>query len=126
MRRSGFTLIEVLAALIVLTLGLAAAIGMVIYGMQIAKLSLGRATGLSTAMTAAVDRNPARHDPGLWTTVGDTTTGYLNGYWVERVETDINVLGDGLTSAVVHVDVYETIRGRCVASYSERIVRQTP
>jgi prepilin-type N-terminal cleavage/methylation domain-containing protein len=121
-----FTLIEVLAALIILSLGLASAIGLVMYGMKILKLSIGRATGMATAMTAAVDAAPLHPAGDPWTTTGGVTKGYLNGYWVERVETDRRVLTAGMESSVVHVDVFETSKGRCVASYSERIVRQAP
>lgn len=126
MRRQGFTLIEVLAALIILSLGMASAIGMVMYGVQVLKLSIGRASGMATAMSVAVDASPLRLADDPWTTTGGTTKGYMNGYWVERVETDTRALAGGMQSAVVHVDVFETARGRCVASYSERIIRQTP
>lgn len=124
--RQAFTLIEVLAALIILTIGLASAIGMVMYGVQILKLSIGRASGMATAMTVAVDDAPLRLASDPWTTAAGVTKGYINGFWVERVETDRRILTVGMESSVVHVDVYETAKGRCVASYSERVVRQSP
>lgn len=124
--RRAFTLIEVLASLIVLTLGLASAIGLVLYGAQVLKQSLGRSTGMATAMTVAIDTDFLHKADGAWTTSGGVSKGYLNGYWCERQETDVRVLAPGVQSAAVHVDVFETAKGRCVASYSERIVRQAP
>ena len=80
----GFTLIEVLAALIVLTLGMLSAIGLVVYGVQLAQLSIGRTTGMATAMSVAIDARPLPPPDPLWTQSGSMTTGYINGFWIER------------------------------------------
>lgn len=120
----GFTLIEVLAALIVLTLGLLSAIGLVVYGIHMAHLSIGRTTGMATAMSVAVDARPLPPPDPLWTESGPLTTGYINGFWVEREESDVHPLGPGLVSMTVHVDVFETMRGNRLASVSTRVVRR--
>jgi Tfp pilus assembly protein PilV len=120
-----FTMIEVLGALLVLSLGFAAAIGMVIYGFHLSKLSMGRATGLATAMTVAVDPNPLQGSSPSWTiAVPGTTKGYLNSYYVERTESAPQTIATGIVVADVVVDVYETARGRLVASYNQRLVKQ--
>jgi Tfp pilus assembly protein PilV len=122
-----FTLIEVMASVIILSLGLISAIGMLLYGLQLAKLSIGRATGLATAMTVAIDPSPLLPADPLWTVaVPGTTTGYLNGHWVERWEGPATVVAPGIAAADVRVDIYETLRGRLVASYNQRIVKVVP
>lgn len=126
-RSSAFTLIEVLASVIVLSVGLFAAIGLMLYGLQLAKLSMGRATGLATAMSVAVDPTPIQPVDPFWTVaVPGTTSGYLNGYFVRRNEAAATVIAPGLTASDVEVDVFETFKGRLVASYNQRIVRETP
>lgn len=124
---SAFTLIEVLASVLVLGLGLLSAVGLLLYGLQLAKLSMGRATGIATAMSVAIDPTPILPDDPLWTvTVPGTTTGYLNSYWVERREGAETVVAPGITAADVQVDVYETLKGRLVASYNQRLIRGAP
>ncbi|MBN8525497.1 MAG: hypothetical protein J0M02_09185 [Planctomycetes bacterium] len=131
----GFTMLEVLASILVLTISFGAAIGMVLYGIQIAKQSMGRATALATAMTVAVDEHPLQPLDGTpsWTVaVPGTTSGYLNGYYVLRTEgTPVVLATDGagaalITAADVQVDVFETNQGRPLASYNQRLIRQVP
>lgn len=119
-------MIEVLGALLVLSLGFAAAIGMVIYGFHLAKLSMGRATAMATAMSVAVDPY-LQAASATWTiSVPGTTKGYVNSYFVERTEVTTSVLPGGITTADVAVDVYETSRGRLIASYNQRLVKKSP
>jgi Tfp pilus assembly protein PilV len=120
--RLGFTMLEVLGAVLVLSLGFSAAIGMILYGFHLSKISLARSTALATAMSAAVDPSPLGAG---WTAVSPgTTKGYLNGYYVERTEGSPTVLATGLTTAHVTVDVYETAKGRLVASYDQQLVKK--
>jgi prepilin-type N-terminal cleavage/methylation domain-containing protein len=120
--RRGFTLLEVLGSVLVLSLGFSAAIGMLLYGFHLSKLSLARTTALATAMSAAVDPTPL--GSGWTAAVPGTTKGYLNGYYVERTESAPVGLATGLSVAHVTVDVYETAKGRLVASYDQRLVKK--
>jgi hypothetical protein len=141
--RRAFTLIEVLAILLVVAIGLAAATGLFTYALKLSFDVQARSTAMSTAMTVAVDGTPLL-DPDLagdWQVVSSyafddptgtaVTRGLINGYYAVRSErsdtTDI-IAQDG---AVVHaravqvdVDVFETVGGRLMASYSTRMVRQ--
>ncbi len=125
--RRAFTLIEVLASVLVLTVGFSAAIGLILYGIQLSKVSIGRATALATAMSIAVDPTPLQPSAPLWTVaVPGTTKGYLNSYYIERTEGAAVTLVTGITVADVDVDVYETGKGRLLASYSQRLVKSAP
>lgn len=122
--RRGFTLLEALACVLVLGLGFAAAIGMIIYGIQLSKVSIGRATAMATAMSVAVDPNPLQGASPVWTvSVPGTSKGYLNGYYVERTEAAPAAVGGGIDAADVTVEVYETLRGRLLASYNQRLLK---
>lgn len=124
-RPAGFTLIEVLCSVMVLALGVVAAVGMLLYGLDLAKLSIGRTTGMATAMSVAVDASPLLPAGATWTpAVPGLTTGYMNGYWVERTEGAPEIVAPGVTTANVKVDIYETSKGRILASYNQRIVRR--
>lgn len=123
----GFTLIEVLASVMVLLIGFSAAVGMVQYGLQLAKVSMGRSTALATAMSVAVDAEPLQLDGPLWTVaVPGTTKGYLNSYYIERTESVAAAVAPGITAADVTVDVYETSKGKLLASYNQRLVKGAP
>lgn len=122
-----FTLIEVLACLLILALGVASAVGVVIYGANLSSMAQGRATATHTAVCAAYDPDPLPTDEAWDGYSGPgTVEGYLNGYYVVRVEGDAEAVSPGVTSSLVDVDVYETFRGRLVASYSTRLLRQEP
>jgi prepilin-type N-terminal cleavage/methylation domain-containing protein len=129
MRSRAFTLIEVLASLLVLSLGMLSAIGLVVYGMQLAKLSVGKASGMATAMSVAIDHTPLLASGAFWTPsmgYAGISKGYINGFWVEREESSATAIAPGLVRSVVKVDVYETMRGNRICSYNEQLVRQTP
>jgi prepilin-type N-terminal cleavage/methylation domain-containing protein len=129
MRNAAFTLIEVLAALLVLTLGMMSAVGLVLYGMQLAKVSIGKSTGMATAMSVAVDSAPLLASDAFWQPSSGNagiSKGYVNGYWVERVESPAAFVGPGISRSLVQVDVYETLRGKLLCSYNEQLVRQQP
>ncbi len=120
-------MIEVLGSVLVLSLAFASAIGMVLYGFHLSKLSMGRATALATAMTVAVDPTPLQGASPSWSVaIPGTTKGYLNSYYVERTEGAATTLATGITVADVAVDVYETARGRLIASYNQRLVKKSP
>jgi prepilin-type N-terminal cleavage/methylation domain-containing protein len=135
--QAAFTLVEVLCGVMVLSLGLVVAVSMVLYGIHLGRIAIGRTTGMATAMSVAVDATPLLPASPDWTvTVPGTTRGYLNGFWVERTEdapqtvTTRNPYDTAstacITTANVTVDVYETPQGRLIASYNLRILRQKP
>ncbi len=126
MSRRGFTLIETLACLLVLSMGFAAAIVLVAYGLQLARLSLARSMGMATAITVAADPDPLLPGGAALTTTGMTTKGWVNGLWVERSEDTGDLLTTGLRSHLVRVEVFESGDGRRICSYQERLLRQTP
>jgi prepilin-type N-terminal cleavage/methylation domain-containing protein len=142
--RRGFTFIEVLVILIVVSIGLMGAIGLISYGTRLGSKSQAEAIALSTAVSVATDPLP-RMDPRLasgWTytpydfdgngTMTSIAKGFINGVYVERTETSLpgDVIARGLDtrvqarSARVDVTVYESISGSEVASFTTRIVRQ--
>ena len=127
-RSTGFTLIEVLACLLVLTLGLTSACGLVFYGLRLVRNAHGKTIGMMTALTVLVDPMPLKTDPTL-SPSGPTTSGYLNGLWVVRTEsasTPIVGVGGVLVAVTVTVDVYEASNGTCYASLSRRLTKRTP
>ncbi len=141
--RRGFTFVEVIILLLVIGVGLMGVVGLVSYGMRIAAKSQGETTGLITAVSVARDPAPllAPETAGDWTftpydmdgtgTLTSRASGFINGYWVVRTETSTDadiVARDGAAGAVqvrsaqVAVEVYGTINGTAVASYSTRLV----
>jgi len=123
--RTGFTLIEVMACLLVLSLGLMSACGLILYGLRLVRISHGRTIGMATAMTVMANPTPLATDPTL-TPNGTTTSGYLNGLWVVRTEsapTALDGTGNSLKSVTVTVDVYEATNGECVASFTRRLTK---
>ena len=49
--------------------------------------------------------------------------GWINGYYVERTEGAPSAVGGGFGAADVTVEVYETLRGRLLASYNQRLLK---
>lgn len=125
--RTGFSLVEVLACVLVLGLGLIAATSLLLYGLQLAREARGRTMGMATALAVLNDATPIATDPAV-SPVADAdgaAEGYLNGLWVVRRESDELVLdGANLVAVTVHVDVYEGQDGHCYASVSERKLRR--
>lgn len=138
----GFTLVETLAILLVVAIGLAAAIGLFGTALRLSSEAQGRSTAMATAMSVAVDPTPLL-DPDLaadWTQVSTYALddangtaeahGYINGFWVARREA---APASGILAAdgtVVHarrvqidVDVSEVTGGRILASFSTWLVR---
>jgi Tfp pilus assembly protein PilV len=141
--RQGFTFMEVICILLVMTFGLLGVVGLVSYGMSIASRSQGVTSGMATALSVAIDPRPLldqrtasswEYTPYDMDAAGDASSiarGHINGFYVERTETakaaDI-IARDGGTvytrAATVTVEVYEGFRGETVASYTTHIVRQ--
>ena len=125
-RRSGFSLIEVLACVLMLGMALLAATSLLLYGLQLARVARGKSMGMATALAVLYDSAPIATDAAA-TPAGATTQGWLNGLWVVRSESDETVLdGAKLVAVTVHVDVYEGENGYCYASVSGRMLRRKP
>jgi Tfp pilus assembly protein PilV len=144
MRQRGFTFVEVLIILLVIVIGLLGVAGLVAYGTSLVTKVNANITGLATAMSVATDAQPYL-DPNLgseWTYspyplsgAGQQTSvasGFINGFYVVRTETSAasDVIATGRNAVVyarsanVSVQVYDTFKGRVVASFVTRIVRQ--
>jgi prepilin-type N-terminal cleavage/methylation domain-containing protein len=130
MSRRGFTFIEVIACLLVVSLGVAAAVSLAVYGEVLSERAQGKATGMATAISVAIDPAPLLHVQAVdkWhlaaaSGVG-TTTGWVNGYYVVRVESAGTQPTPRFASDPVSVDVYDGFRGHLVASYTTRIMKQ--
>jgi prepilin-type N-terminal cleavage/methylation domain-containing protein len=127
LRPAGFTLIEVLACVMVLTMGLISACGLALYGLRLVAKSRAQTLALATATAVLADPSPLSTDPSL-SPNGASTSGYLNGLWVVRTEVDPVIL-DGsarLCSVTVNVDVYNGQNGDAVLSMNRRLLRRTP
>jgi hypothetical protein len=141
--RRGFTLIEVLAIMLVITLGLMATIGLVFFGVIQSARAKGAELGMATAISVALDPQPLLppRAAAAWTWVpydldarGELTAlaqGTVNGFGVKRTEVsgdDDIIAEDGgvvyMRSARVDVDVYDAVVDRRVASFTTRIIRQ--
>lgn len=144
--RTAFTMFEVLAMLLVISLGLLAVVGLFIHANRLAARAEGQLTGMATAMSIAYDSQPFFRDPDLasqagWTAPPSLSTspyahsaaGFVNGYYVTRNESssaaDIVAGSAGSVEARtvrVDVDVYESQGGTRVASFSTRLLRVKP
>jgi len=122
--RSGFTLIEVLASVLILSIGLIGTCALIMYGLSLVRVAHGKSLGLATAMTVLVDPSPLRTDVASYPD-GALTSGYLNGLWVVRSESNaVNLDATGRLMAVtVAVDVFDSTNGRCLLSVNRRLIR---
>lgn len=130
MRRNvrGFTLLEVMACVLILAVALTSATGLIMYGLHLVRAAHGRTVGLATAMTVIADPTPLQTDPSL-SPSGPTTSGYLNGLWVVRTESDevpLDGINGKLVAVTVKVDVFETGNGECYVSTCRRLIRSKP
>jgi prepilin-type N-terminal cleavage/methylation domain-containing protein len=142
---AGFTLIEVLAALLLLGLGVASVIGMIHYAGRLSTQSQVRATALATAEAGLYDPVPL----GLHADLGDgdgdgwlldgsldapasggyrfTTEGWLNGYYLHREERSAaaDVVDPSSRLATITVRVYAGVDDRYVTTLRRRLLRRT-
>jgi prepilin-type N-terminal cleavage/methylation domain-containing protein len=117
----GMTLIEVLAALLVLSVGFLAAIGVARYALRLSRESIGASLAVATARTVLADirmQGPAILD---LTTVGGVTSGYVNSLYVRRTVVDQAVRGAD-TFATVKVEVFWSGTGDRSVTLQERMV----
>jgi Tfp pilus assembly protein PilV len=140
-QRMAFTLIEVLAMLLVLAIGLSAVIGMLLYATRRADDAQMLQLANATAMTVAYDPTPLLEPAAAagWSStplaMQDATSiektvvakGYINGLYVIRNETaakaDISAQDAGSGDVFgrltrVHVSVFSQSSGSELTSYS--------
>lgn len=122
--RSGFTLLEVLASLLVLSMALAGAIALIGYGLRLSSRLQSDSLGWVTAHTVAADPEP----PGTldWSVSGGTAKGYLNGFYCTRETVATETVAGKLQAEVVKVTVYETMGGGTVAAVLTRALVRRP
>ncbi len=122
---AGFSLVEILACLLVLVIGTLSTVAMVAYGISLTNVAQGRATGMATAMSIAVDYAPLVPNGCTWSGDNFSAKGYVNGFYVTRTEQAGDpVPGTSIRTALVEVDVFETLQGRLVTSYRQRVIRE--
>lgn len=126
--RRGFTLIEVMACTLILAMALTAACGLILYGLHLVRSAHGRTVGMATAMSVIADPSPLRTDPSM-SPNAPTSSGYLNGLWVVRTESEETPL-DGaigtLVAVTVTVDVSDANNGEVFVCTSRRMIRRKP
>ena len=97
--RRGFTLIEIIATMLLMAFGLVSVIGLIQYAARLSAESQTRATAMVTAQTVLVDPQPAELIADIDDANGDdwylegsllsspfTVRGYINGYYADRLE----------------------------------------
>lgn len=125
----GFTLIEVLASLLIIAIGMMGVVGMVWYGITQADRSRAANTAMATALSVLDDPTPLHgldwnHTPAALSGGTSETTGRLNGYFVRRRETSSGLAADGLASTAIQVDVYLAFGGTPITSLSTRRMKR--
>lgn len=130
----GFTFVEVISCVLVITVGLMGAVALIVLGISKSVGTQAAATAMATATSAAVDETL------LTAQGGGLYEGYLNGYFVRRQESDggTTVAGAptvGFVTRVVTVEVYDTdvssaIAGvrkkHILAAHTQRLIRHQP
>lgn len=145
MRCRGFTLVEILATLLLLAFGVASVIGLVRYANRLSGDAQMRSTAMATAETVLHDPEPL----GLTADIGDadddgwsgpgtpsapasgsysfTTSGWINGYYLHREETSTaaDIVDPALRWATVTVEVYAGDEDRYITTLERRMLRRT-
>ena len=126
MSRRAFTLIECLAVMMVLVVGLLSAIAVIRYGVRLARDAQAAALAMPTAMTVMRDVRPLGVTATDFAPAGtDAWQGYVNGMWVRRTIYDKEVKG-GQTFATVHVEVFWGSESSRALSMTERMAFHAP
>ena len=119
--RRGFSFVEVLCVLLILTIGMLSAVALMRLGVRLAQQAQSAALAYPTARTLLYDVLPAGVDPADWKSVGgDVWEGFVNGMWARRTVSDKQVRGN-LTYATVKVEVFWSDTGDRSVTLQERI-----
>lgn len=125
----GMTLIEVVACLLLLSVGVISVFGLVMYGNALAQRAQSESTAMATATTILYDAHPPTMTDRVAT--GATVVGYLNGYFVRRTEASVEPLsasaaGIPVTAVTVTVELYLGMQGTHVLTYRQRLLEHRP
>ena len=137
MNRSGFTLVEIIATMMLLAFGLVAVIGMVQYAARLSAESQTRATALITAQSVLADPEPGGlsaddsvdSDGDDWMLDGSfsdasfVVRGFINGYYVHRTEERDALVDNRHHMAWVTVQLFSN--GQKVVHLKRRMLRRT-
>lgn len=131
-RCRGLTLVEVLASLLVLSMGMLSAIAVARYGVSLTREAI--ASNLAGPTAASVMCNARQDELGSagvldWTRAGSTWTGYVNGLYVKRTISDpvdptdpANPLKNlGMKFRTITVDVYWNAESGDFSRFRERM-----
>jgi hypothetical protein len=124
MTRPGLSLIEVLASLLVLVLGMMAVIALLLSGIRDAGAAQAQASAWATAQACVHDPTPLG-----WQAEGPSGEGTLNGFFIRRREAPATSLGAARTEhevVTVTVEVYQLGDGSPAAYLKQRILRVVP
>jgi prepilin-type N-terminal cleavage/methylation domain-containing protein len=143
--QSGFTLLEVVATLLLVAIGVTSVLGMSRLAVRWSGEAIAAATGVTTAEALIVDAQPGGRtadpsdaDGDKWGLVdgamvvassGDyafTVAGIVNGYYVRRAESSVaaDVIDGHGRYADVSVDLFWGSGGRYVTGLKRRIIRR--
>lgn len=144
-RQRAFTLLEVVATLLLVAIGVTAVLGMSRLAVRWSGEAMASATGTATALAVLVDARPGGRTADASDGDGDkwglssgtlavpasgayafTVAGIVNSYYVRRTESSVaSDLIDGHSRyATVNVDVFWGIEGRYVTGLKRRIIRR--
>ena len=147
MNRRAFTLIEIMATLLLIGIGLASLVALMGYAVRLASRAQADATALITARTVADDATPCGLTADTGDTDGDgwslqsgnlntppsgdyafTVAGWINGYYIVRKESsrtaDQDVIHGQARRADVQVEVFLGGNGERVAALRAQILRR--
>lgn len=139
-----FTLLEILATLLLLVMGVTAVIGMMRYATRIGQAAQARATALAVAEMVVYDPTPDNRtpDPGDadkddWFGPGPIhapadpsysfqVNGWIHGYYLVREEssTATDIIDDTVRWATVTVHIYAGLEGEHLTAIRRRVLRR--
>lgn len=125
MMRRGITLVEVVACLLMVSLGVISVLGLVMYGNELSSRAQAASTAAATANTVLYDSAcPGIADRSV---SGGVVTGYLNGYFFRRTEAaDALAASSPLRANTVTVELFLGARGTRVFTYRQRLLEGVP
>jgi prepilin-type N-terminal cleavage/methylation domain-containing protein len=123
--RAGFSFVEILCVLLILTVGLLSALALLRHGVRLAQDAQATALAYPTARTLLYCAKPLGVDPAEWTRSGSSWQGYVNGMWARRTILDQDALGD-TTYATIRVEVFWSDSSDRSLTLQERIAYHAP